>query len=96
MTAVQELREAPVIMHTPVLRPAFCCRVLLLLLVLQGPVGKGNLARFLWNVMALVTSSNTTGAVCDPFDKQCPAGQVGGVWVKGALGWDVVVGFLWP
>jgi hypothetical protein len=44
-------------------------------------VGKGNLARFLWNVMALDTSSNTTGAACEPFDKQCPAGQVSG------LGW---------
>jgi hypothetical protein len=43
---------------------------------LQGPVGKSNLARFLWNVMALGTSTGQTGATCDPFKQLCPADQV--------------------
>lgn len=43
---------------------------------LQGPVGKSNLARFLWNVMALGTSTGQAGATCDPFKQLCPADQV--------------------
>jgi len=44
----------------------------------QGPLSKSNLARFLWNVMALETHSGSQlGAACDPFDKPCAEGQVG-------------------
>lgn len=43
----------------------------------QGPLGKSNLARFLWNVMARDTSSGPAGDACDPFDKPCADGQVG-------------------
>jgi hypothetical protein len=44
---------------------------------LQVPVGKSNLARLLWNVMAFKTSVGEAGQPCDPFQKKCPAGQVG-------------------
>lgn len=43
---------------------------------LQTPLGKSNLARFLWNVMAMDSSNGVFGDACDPFQKKCPAGQV--------------------
>lgn len=43
---------------------------------LQGPFSKGNLPRFLWNVMALGTARGQPGGACDPFKKLCPDGQV--------------------
>lgn len=55
------------------------CWVLTILAVtvLQGPVSKSNLARFVWNVMALDTSRGQPGDACDPFKKLCADGQVG-------------------
>lgn len=47
---------------------------------LQAPLSKGNLPRFLWNVMALATASGQQGAACDPFKKVCPDGQVCAGW----------------
>lgn len=42
----------------------------------QGPLGKSNLARFLWNVMALEANAGEAGDACDPFVKPCATGQV--------------------
>lgn len=43
---------------------------------LHLPLGKGNMARFLWNVMAFDSSDGTLGASCDPYKKTCLVGQV--------------------
>lgn len=42
----------------------------------QLPVGKSNMARFLWSVMGLGSRSGALGASCDPFQNVCPYGQV--------------------
>lgn len=62
---------------------------------LQLPAGKANLARYMWNVMAMDTAArgNTSGgAACDPFTQPCPEDQVpctlcasvmgGGAWSR--------------
>lgn len=52
---------------------------------LQLPLAKGNMARFLWNVMAFDASDGTVGARCDPFQNVCPAGQVSNRLVASVL-----------
>lgn len=42
----------------------------------QAPAGKGNAARFAWNMMALAARTGPLGAACDPYQLRCPDGQV--------------------
>eukprot|EP00882_Tetradesmus_deserticola_P034108 GHRQ01039023.1.p1 GENE.GHRQ01039023.1~~GHRQ01039023.1.p1 ORF type:complete len:247 (+),score=90.49 GHRQ01039023.1:183-923(+) len=44
----------------------------------QAPLGKNNLARFVWNAMALDGRNRTLGKACDHWKERCPDGQVGG------------------
>lgn len=76
--------------HTPCGLVVLNTSVLLLLLLQQSPEGKSNLAKYLWNVMALDTAAAAAAgqnsinqqqqpgaAACDPFTKPCAEGQVG-------------------
>jgi hypothetical protein len=42
----------------------------------QTPVGKSNLARFVWNLMAFDGSDGTFGRACDHWKNRCQDGQV--------------------
>eukprot|EP00879_Flechtneria_rotunda_P021871 GHRR01023066.1.p1 GENE.GHRR01023066.1~~GHRR01023066.1.p1 ORF type:complete len:604 (+),score=189.04 GHRR01023066.1:381-2192(+) len=54
--------------------------------LLQSPWGKSNLARFVWNLMALGSSSSGQ-AECDPFEQTCSAGQVCAGWRGNSVGY---------
>jgi hypothetical protein len=57
----------------------------------QGPAGKPNLARFLWNFMGQQAAAAGAGAACDPFDTPCSgAGQVRARPGCGWCGWRSV------
>jgi hypothetical protein len=47
---------------------------------MQAPVGKSNLARFVWNVMAFDGSDGTLGQACDHWKSRCQDGQVSSCW----------------
>ncbi|KAF8060585.1 zinc finger CCCH domain-containing protein 40 [Scenedesmus sp. PABB004] len=50
----------------------------------QGPLGKANLPRFVWNVLALGTAAGAPGAACDPYDRPCADGLACAGWRGGA------------
>uniref|UniRef100_A0A383VJT7 Nicastrin n=1 Tax=Tetradesmus obliquus TaxID=3088 RepID=A0A383VJT7_TETOB len=46
----------------------------------QAPLGKSNLARFVWNLMAFDSSDGAFGQACDHWKRRCQEGQVCAGW----------------